>query len=265
MVRPQLCLILHMSMAEISGSLLSFSDGTVVGIGYQQLTRGALKMFDVNLWSFEPLSSLDGVVAHRDEHHAAVNQTCPGQGQQDCDRTKSGSTHQFIVCGIRSDPVTAGKHSAGTMSSHHPTAMILSGMENIPKCQGPLRNFVRPKKSFRAIAVCTCIRIRSHRRSFKELTVKEVYCAIAAIVKTAPIATGPPNMSKPSKAATTSTNHVEFTGVLVFELTWLTILLRGRAPSREYANRILDAVMVVPRPQKKEATMVSEKRASPEF
>jgi hypothetical protein len=63
--------------------------------------------------------------------------------------------------------------------------------------------------------------------------IKAVYCAMAPMLKTAPMATGLANMSRPSRAPIVMTNQTALTGVLVYRLTCFHQRLPGRAPSRE--------------------------------
>lgn len=65
--------------------------------------------------------------------------------------------------------------------------------------------------------------------------VNAVYCAMAPILKAAPIATGDANISSPRRALIPRSIHNALTGVCVCGWTCFHHLEPGSAPSLEYA------------------------------
>ena len=155
-----------------------------------------------------------------------------------------------MVRGVRSLPLTAGKHRAGTIKAHHATAAAPRGVENLPRFHGPGLNLLTlwSQKSLIATGI-----------------VKAVYCPIAPILNTAPMATGDANIRRPRRAPTVRTPQIAQTGVMVFLLTLDQKREPGIAPSRAKAKQTLLAVIVTPCPTKNCAMTFRENIASPAF
>lgn len=93
-----------------------------------------------------------------------TNRSCPvADARGGCLRLREGFNPsvclhvQFMVCVVRSLPLYAGKHNAGTMSIHHMIAIALSGCENLPRLHGPGLNLPLLKNNFKATGVVNAV------------------------------------------------------------------------------------------------------------
>lgn len=143
-----------------------------------------------------------------------------------------------MVRWFRSNPVTAGKQRTGMISATQEQAIIPTGFEKRPRFQGPIPRTSIHSKWVHAFAVMYIrlpgLNLSPATTSFRKTgNVKAIYCAMAPILKTAPIAIGPANIRRPNKAPMVVTNQTATTGVLVLWWTFFNHRLPGRAPSRE--------------------------------
>ena len=110
------------------------------------------------------------------------------------------------------------------MRATNALAVTPTGMLKRPRFQGPALNLLPTKKTRMKIGV-----------------VNATNAAQAPILKMAPIATGPPKISKRQRTPIAVLNHTALTGVRVYLLTCFQILERGKQSSRAYAKVTRDA------------------------
>src|ERR1700742_3007316 len=107
---------------------------------------------------------------------------------------------QFMVSGVKSAPLTAGKHKAGRISNHQPKAIAPNGLDQRPRCQGPAETMSAITYLLTRASYIPGLNLPLSKNSLRATgVVKAVYCAMAPMLKTAPMATGLANINKPSK------------------------------------------------------------------